>query len=218
MLNKHNLQIAKLTTDEATRYNLDCIKVTATETLVTNGRTALRVTKPRSPDEMPEGFAKETEGDFLLDGETALEIAKAIPKKIRGFYQAGNVFVSDLSDGVVTLLTPGLGTSRTYKQEIKGDQFPNVDAVMPEGEPIAEVVVALDLLIPLLKQIRKAQGNDRYPVVLVSIYGEEKQVRFDARNINTQQQICGLLMPVRQGDPSLARDYPVAPKVDDKAK
>lgn len=193
MLNKNNLRIAKIARDVTSRYNLDSIKITPTETIATDGHLLMRVTRPETG-----------EGEFLLRGELALEVAGAIDE---------NQYVAAGLEGEGVKVSFGdEERQHGFTQKIRPDKFPNYDKVMPEGEPIAEIAVNADYFIKILKLISKAQ-NTNVPIVLISIYGADKPVRFDAKIPYSDQKICALVMPLKEFD-ATQRDYPTKEKTE----
>lgn len=189
MLNKTNLLTAKIARDVADDFELGCIKVTPTETIATNGRLLIRVTRP-----------KDGEGEFLLNGYEAQKIAETIDEN--------DWLGVEVKEDAVIIINGDDDSQHTYTSKLNDGKFPNYEKVMPEGEPIAEVVLNVDFLIKLLKQFRKAQ-NASNPRVLMSIYGHDKQVRLDGDIPYSDQKMCALIMPIKIDSTSLKRDYPV---------
>ncbi len=85
LLNRYNLELAKLATADESRYSINAIYVTPTDTVVTDGHQLTIISAPAMPEEnypVIEGFepcGKEFE-PFLIDRKSALELAAAIPK------------------------------------------------------------------------------------------------------------------------------------------
>jgi hypothetical protein len=85
MLNKHNLNIARLAAKDESRYTLQGILVSPEHTTCTDGHQLTRVTTPKmDPQAYPEveggSPATKTWEPFILPRDAALAISKAIPK------------------------------------------------------------------------------------------------------------------------------------------
>ena len=85
MLNRHNLNIARLAAKDESRYMVTGVRVSPSETIATDGRQLTRVTTPKfKADDFPvkDGFKPTTTFEpFILPAQSALAIAKALPKK-----------------------------------------------------------------------------------------------------------------------------------------
>jgi hypothetical protein len=218
MLNKHNLRLANLATEEVSRYNLNCIKITPHETQVTDGHFAMRITNLQTDAEALTflGGEKEHEGEVLLDASVASEIARLIPANRHRDSPENKVFITGVSEQGVEIRSGSFDSKRVFVAREGRGNFPNLDITIPQGEPVAQVAVNLPMLIAILQQISKSQDEERHPHVLISLYGDEKAFRLDAYNNATEQFINVILMPLRSSDVKLGRNYPFPKKTEDK--
>src|SRR5215469_8657246 len=88
MLNRHNLNIAKLAAKEKSRISLQNIYVTPEATIETDGHQLISVTRPPVDKEqfpVKDGDSFTAVGNehspFMMSAVDALNIAKALPKK-----------------------------------------------------------------------------------------------------------------------------------------
>ena len=85
MLNRHNLNIAKLASKEESRFTLSAIRVTPVETVVTDGRVLVRVSNPTMPVEqfpaLPGATITDDFNPFNLPAAAALQLAKSFKKR-----------------------------------------------------------------------------------------------------------------------------------------
>jgi hypothetical protein len=202
MLNKHNFEIAELAPQDEDRLTLCGIYVTPNGTHETDGHQAVMVTdvttdQPNLFAEFEDVTPADTFTPFILDRESALKIAKAIPKKSSS--PAGAYAVVDgLSEGSDKAQ---VSVNDIFRQEvlrakkIEG-QFPDVLRVFPDKDAATlEIWFNIDRLIALLRTLKKfADGHERESVV-ARFYGQRKVVRFDIEGEG--QNIAAALMPMR---------------------
>jgi hypothetical protein len=195
MLNKQNLALLGITTVEFSKYNLDSIKVTPTETQATDGHVAMRVTRPRAD-------GNEYVGNFLLNRDAAKRILSVADKtkwEAAVTEQEGGTWVTVDFDE----------EEHIFKQSKMDDElFPDLDAVFPKEEPQAAVVMNIHLLIHTLRCIRKVLKGSSSRAVLLTLYGHDKAVRIDAVNRTTEQRAAVLIMPMDMEKTELRREYP----------
>lgn len=90
------------------------------------------------------------------------------------------------------------GCERVFKAKKREGQYPDISKAIPEkGDAVAEVVLNFDLIIPLLQAMRKCAPGKFAREVRIRLYGPNKQVRFDAKNNTTGQQVTGVVMSMR---------------------
>jgi predicted aconitase with swiveling domain len=224
LLNKHNLELAKLCAKDESRYALSGIQITERETVVTDGHILARVTLP---DIEPEHFPTITGlragapvacAAFIMPKDAALSIAKAIPvgRKRGSIPILSNAILDSVTEesgaqfarvGVTDLENPQVFNAR----EIAG-QFPNVDLVCPKRQDARfKVSFDLRLLIPLLQQMNSFLKSERVSTVQFSFYGDEATptpMRIDAHNPDTGQNFMGVIMPIRQIGDGSEYNYP----------
>jgi hypothetical protein len=102
------------------------------------------------------------------------------------------------------LFVNSLDSIQSFKSDLTG-MFPCYQAVIPTEKPIAEVALDARYLESLAKYVRE-HGDDRVPVLRLTLYGSDKAIRIDARTPDSQD-ILALLMPVRAS----ASDFAVRP-------
>ena len=201
LLNKHNLQIAELAPNKESRYTLRAILVTPKWTVTTNGCYLVAVTLPAQVDSnFPaiEGFTAVNGAgkQFLLDGTTALDVMKALPKKntipVLLHAAVGVETETSLSLAVTDLDSPKLFAPR------KGvGQFPAVEAVIPKDEA-ATVTIGLDAeyLKKLADSALKTCKGDRGREVTITLRVKDANsaVKMTARNADTGQEWMAVLI------------------------
>ena len=139
LVNKRNLELAKLASKDESRYQLSAILLTEAETVVTDGHILARVSLPEhKPDQFPviAGFTPNgSNRDALIPREAALEAAKRITKKTTiPILSCAAVAVEDkpadadageAKSAIVTIASTDLDTHQiTPTREPKG-RFPN---------------------------------------------------------------------------------------------
>ena len=207
MLNKNNFEIARLCPkpDEFTNYELSGIRVTPGGTETTDGHALLKV----SGEGDQEKFAP-----FGLPAQVALKIAKALPSdsEIPTQDQAKIERIPD-SNAVRISVTNQDADLDVYCARPMGGQFPDLNKVIPDvAEAAVEVLLDLDILIPLLQQVRGFHGNrnrrDKRWVprrATFRFYNRKGSVnrepsyqpqRIDAKN-DLGQELTAVIMPCR---------------------
>ena len=154
MLNKHNFEIARLCPkpDEFTQYALSGIRVTPGGTETTDGHALLKV----SGEGDQEKFAP-----FTMSAKAALKIAKALPADslIPPQDQAKIERIPGSKAVRISVTNQDADLDVYCARPIEG-QFPAIDKVIPDvTEATVEVLLDIDILIPLLQQVRKFHGN-----------------------------------------------------------
>lgn len=203
LLDKAVLGLAKLAPKEESRFSLTAIAVESKCATVTNGHYLVNVSGPRVSDkDFPEtpGLVHKTFADgpmaevVLVARDAALAALKALPRKTTLPTLQNAAMGEDKRLYVNTL-----DSSQSFDHRREG-QFPNWRAVMPTGEPTAEVELDAQYLKALCEYvIEHAEGsrNGQTPVRF-TLYGAEKAIRMDAPTENGGQILC-VLMPLRMG-------------------
>lgn len=212
LLNKHNLNIAKIASREESRYTLKAIQVTDRETVVTDGHRLVRVTLPTEckPGDFPqlEGFTPNGNGTpFLLDRDTALQATKLIPKKTTiPILNHAAVSACKGEDGQVQQIqvcVTDLDHTQVLRPKPDNGRFPAWECVLPAGEPLAEVCLDASYIEELGKLLREFGGSGL--AVRIRVYGKEKAVRMDARN-GDGQEMNAVVMPLRSSESKFFND------------
>lgn len=200
MLNKNNLNIAKLASKEDSKYTLAGILVTPQHTVVTDGvvlfvvaNSALEVADfPKVGDAEAIGSFK----SFILPSDAALNIPKVLPKKepIPILNHAAVTAVQEGEAGITaTIITTNLETSNRFDVHCTGGTFPMWEAVLPDtAKARLTMTVDADRLISLLQQFVFAKS----PAVTLSIQDAESAIRLDGVS-DEGQHLTGVLMPMR---------------------
>jgi DNA polymerase III sliding clamp (beta) subunit (PCNA family) len=203
MLNRHNLDIAKLAATEEGRYTITGIFVTPKETVVTDGTLLVKVTTPKTTAEsFPEMAHVEPATDefepFVLSKRAALEVAKAIPKSkhLPALEQAAVSAETD-KNGESVLYTHDLEFPRVFRERKLAGNFPDFERVIPAPERATFTIgLNADLLVKMLQTALRFKADKRAPCVKFSFSDEKSAVRIDATN-DQEQEFIGVLMPMR---------------------
>jgi hypothetical protein len=200
LLNKHNLQIAELASKDPSRFTLDVLSVTKERTAVTNGHYLVTVTLPGMADaDFPaiEGFTPSNGAtpEFLLNRETALEVAKAIPNKITiPVLRHASVGVSD---DAVSLAVTNIDSPKVFRSRKEEGQFPNIDVVIPDSKDTTlTIAFSAEYLMKLCKSAL-AVCDDRNATIKLEFRDPAHAVKMTAHNSDTGQDWMAVLMPKR---------------------
>jgi hypothetical protein len=205
LVNKRNLELAKLASKEESRYQLSAILLTEAETVVTDGHILARVSLPEhKPEQFPviEGFTPNgSNRDALIPREAALDAAKRITKKTSiPILTCAAVSVDDkpkdasgdeAKSATVTIATTDLDTHHITPTREPEGCFPNWHVIWPK-EAKLEIVLDCKLLIGLLQQAAQFGQYARF-----RFYGPDKAVRIDTQKNDDGQEFNALLMPAR---------------------
>ncbi|KKL39742.1 hypothetical protein LCGC14_2368220 [marine sediment metagenome] len=198
MLNKHNLNIAKLAAKDESRYTLTGIRVSPDETCCTDGHQLTRVTTPKMGVEnfpAKDGFTPTEDFEpFLLPSEAALSVAKALPKKstIPVLIHAA---VGEATDDDVQIAVTNLETFQLFDVRKMKGEFPSrerINSIIPDKAK-ATVTVRLnpEILVAILLQVRDFSRGE----MVLRVYDAESAIRIDASN--DDQEFTSALMPMR---------------------
>jgi DNA polymerase III sliding clamp (beta) subunit (PCNA family) len=203
MLNRNNLRIAKLTAKDGTKYAINGVLVTPTETVATDGHILVAVaTDPQTAEEIPSAIRSEADfAPFICPRDTAIEAEKTIPKN-HPVPLLKHAFVRRTEDGA-ELVATDMETDRTIRVQTIAGTYPNWRQCFPSTEPAATFTVDAVLLLNLLREIVpmvKARGS---APVTVRVYDHDsdannagRAVRIDARTVEGQN-VTALIMPLR---------------------
>lgn len=208
MLNEHNLTIASLAPKGSTKFGeFPGILVTPEETVETDGHQMICIGTPRDfradsfPDVKAIGKAVDQYKPFTLDAATALQAAKALPKK-PSIPILRSVAVVPQKDGSIRLGSTDLKQHQTY--DVKGEtnpQFPTTwQKCFPERDQAKfRISFNAELFEHVLAVARKTHNGQNH-LVEFSFYGPSRAVRLDWKNTDTGQTNKAVVMPMRFSD------------------
>ena len=225
LFNKHNFAIAALAASEESRFTLNGILVTPTETVVTDGHALIRVSTPSALEADPDAFPVWRSGDyqrstklpetfppFVLPTKNCREIAKAIPAKstIPVLKHAAVLQVEMKQDphnpdvqhpSAATFITNDADavSSRVFTAQVPEGRFPDYERVIP---PIENYDVSTCFNPALLSKV-----IDRFTSFLeedagagIRIYFERSGVvglTIEGENRTTGQIMKAVVMPMK---------------------
>ena len=129
------------------------IRVTPASTTVTNGHVLLKIST---------GDAADHFDPFILSSKTALKIAAALStgSKIPSEDHADVEHIEGEAAVKISVRSDEHLCRDVYSAQSINGKFPNTDKVVPVVEGAAlELCLDLDLLVPLLEQIRRFHGK-----------------------------------------------------------
>jgi len=173
-------------------------------TAETDGHQIVIVTSPESQPTLfpnPEGMEDaENFTPFLMDRESALSIAKVMPKRDPDAPENSMAMldVSTEAESDSTLAVIG-DIRRQILKSIKRDasKFPNIDAVVPRIEDARfEIRFNADILVPVLRLFQKFAGDGAsMSTITMRLYEAHAGVRIDADG--PEQKMIAVVMPLR---------------------
>lgn len=218
MLNQNNLKIAaiakKLNHDE--HNPMACLYVDKQRTVATDGAALLQVTKPAvSGDEFPEipdRAPEQVEHEYLLTRAEANDIERELKNNCKGGHGYSILsYASELTNGdgqPIKITTTDLDVFKTHTIRRIEEKYPNVDKVMPNGEPVLTIVfdaARLSRVMKLIHELKNGKKDDVSPVK-ISFYGDDKPAKLEATThdeSSNEQKITGLIMPLRYDKDSI---------------
>lgn len=200
MLNRHNFEIAELAPNDEQRLYLCGILVSPGATSETDGHQAVIVTavdelQPTLFSDAEEVIPAEQFTPFILDRESALKIAKAIPKKtenVEALYAVVDA-TTENSDRAMVSINDTFHQEIHRAQKVTGD-FPDVLRIIPDKES-AKFVMRINptLLTSVLKCVNKfCDGRDVGSIEL-RLFGAGQPLRIDADGVG--QILTAVVMP-----------------------
>jgi hypothetical protein len=201
LLNKHNLNIAKLASKEASRFTLSGIRITPTETVVTDGHCLMKVsTVAISSEEFPvcQGSGVTPQDDFKpfnLDAAQALKASAQLPKKSTiPVLGCAAVAVNGNPDRPA-LLTTDLEQFSTFKAMESGN-YPDYERVIPKAEN-APFAIGLDakLIKAMMEQFIAFIDSKGSAGITLRFTDERTAVLMEAKS--GEQTMLGVLMPMQ---------------------
>jgi DNA polymerase III sliding clamp (beta) subunit (PCNA family) len=200
MLNRHNFNIAKLVDDNASRFTLDGICVKNDRTEVATNHYLMTVSAPELdndnfpsiPDFTPLNFHE----SFIISKDDALKISKAIPKKhTMPICQNAIIGSQTAENGHAYIGINDLNSKQIFQAKKIEGRFPDTSQVIP-SQGKAKLTISFDskLMAKLLNAMADAI-DDKQPIVTFRFTDATSQVRIDAKNKETGQEIIGVIMP-----------------------
>ena len=207
MLNKFNFSIAALIDGDAIGP-IAGILVSPDSTVETDGHQIVMVSAPEAQPSLFPADDGISEADdftpFVLDKESALKLAKVMPKPKEG--NAREMAVIDIStetDGTATLAVNDDERRTIVKSEKIVGVFPDVVRIIPDTSGARfEISFNSDILVPVLKAFQGFLGT-----LTMRLYAALRGVRIDAEADG--QKMTAVVMPLRQvEDETAAQDAP----------
>ena len=200
MLNKHNLNIAKLAAKDESRYMVTGVRVSPEHTICTDGHQLTRVTTPKmGVDDFPaaEGFTAAAKWEpFILDAKAALAIAKAIPKSTTiPVLEHAAVGEATNDNGHAQIMVNDLESPQVFTPRKMDGQFPDYERVIPDKAKAAFTIGLNPLLLLSVLQAMKGFVNVKAPRMTLRFYDTDSAIRLDVSN--DEQEWTSVLMPMR---------------------
>ena len=207
MLNKSNFEIAKLC-EKASKepgHIYHGIRVAPNQTITTDGHVLLKISGIGDPEDFE---------PFTLPIGVAVKIANALPSgsKVPSLNQTEIKHVKGSTDARISVANLDVDQEadrNVYKAQPPRAHFPDIKQAIPDSDgAVVEMCLDLDLLIPLLEQIRKFHGKqDRKKKKIrrtatfkfyepTPRYDSGAPQRIDAMNAQGQE-LTAVIMPCR---------------------
>lgn len=206
LLTKANLELAKLASDNASRYTLNAIHITPTEVCVTDGHIlATLETSSQSCESWPSAGRGEVTDDwkpFNLDAKVALDLARRMPRKTTLPVLSMAAVVD--GDETVTVIATDLEQDFTAKAKRNGANFPDYKRVIwdPSEATFAFNLNAANLAV-IADFVQKLNGSKRGvsnpPSCILRFKSARESVRIEAASPDGQK-FLGLIMPAKYDD------------------
>lgn len=197
VLNKFSLDLVMLV-DKT--YLIKGIHVTSDFTEVTNGHYALRITNVKIwADDYPVGPGDEkievyTEPiDIVIPENVARRMQKNLPVRMNmPILQSAVPGQNTKKDGTnVEFITYDLEIWSPINFRPDDLTYPDLDKVLPTEHPELVLGFDPDYMIKLCQQFKK----NGVETVKLSLYGENKVMQLEGKNMETSQELKALLMP-----------------------
>lgn len=204
MYNKTNFRIASLAPGDE-RYYLNGIHITEDFTEVTNGHYLMRVAsvKKGEHNELPEREGlKPAKGEIncTIGAKVSKEIEKAIPvrRKVNTLpiLQHSWIVQNGAGNGQVKFMTTDLEQDQIITADKIDGQYPRTDKVLDtikKEKVVTEISFSAEYMMKLCEQFKEAEIKK----ITLTIHGETKAMELKGENVNEQQKIVALLMPMR---------------------
>lgn len=198
LLNKHNLNIAKIVAKEESRYTLNAIQCSPEGTVATDGHRLAHVTLP-SMDEANFPVIPNFEpsnghtGTFLLPSKAALEISKALPKKSTfPILQHAVVGIATPDSETVSLAVTDSQSPKVFTERKVSGQYPNWQMVVPKPE---EAKLTIDFNPQYLMDAAKLAMEFGADTVTLRLRDASNSITMECKNDKTGQEMTQVIMP-----------------------
>jgi hypothetical protein len=201
MLNKHNLEIARLASKEESRYVIGGILVTPAETVVTDGHCLVTVSTPKWPAEsfpVIDGVVPTEEFEpFILPAKAALEIAKAIPSSTSLLILQHVIVGEEGKDSKSAVLaTTDLDLPRVFRPRKLEGRFPDHKLVIPGRERVSVAIcLNLELLEKVVKELKALAKNKLGAPALISVIDDRSPCMIEVQG-EDGQTAQAVIMPI----------------------
>lgn len=209
LLNKHNLELAKLASKEENRFLLQGILVQPESTVVTDGQVLMEVTTAdfRAADfPQPPGIASATDEwkPFVLSAQDALAIAKTIPKKTTTPILSNAAVATPNGDDHMTIFTTDLERHNPVTVRKLTGTYPDYKRVIwPAEEAEFAINVNARNLADVLDFVAKFNESKRSetqpPDCVLRFKSNREAIRIDARVRGGDQKLTALVGPANFG-------------------
>jgi hypothetical protein len=195
MLNRFNFSIAALIDTESIGP-ISGLLVSPTSTVETDGHQLIVVTSPESQPSLfpPDDEIADAEEftPFILDRDSALKLAKIIPKPKEGApRELAVIDISTETDGTATLAVNDDDRRTIVKSEKIAGDYPNFGTLIPPVESARfEISFSSDLLGKILSAFEKFSGQ-----ITIRLFGANQGARIDAERDG--QVMTAVVMPMR---------------------
>lgn len=203
MFTKHNFKIASLlpSSTEDLPPSFSGLYVSPERTIETDGHQMVIVTRPESQPGLfssPDGLEDaEFFTPFVMDRDTAIKLAKSMPKRDKDAPERGMAMVdvhTEAESESTVAITEDI--RRVICKSAKGnaERFPMPEKLLkPDDEARFEVRLSPDILAPLFQIF---QGFCAFPSVTIRLYDQNDAVQITAEG-NDGQKMTALVMPMR---------------------
>ncbi|MEN6532206.1 MAG: hypothetical protein ABFD89_00990 [Bryobacteraceae bacterium] len=202
MFTKYNFKIASLLPSSAgdRHANFSGLYVSPERTIETDGHQMVIVTRPESQSNLfssPDGLEDaEYFTPFVMDRDTAIKLAKSMPKRDKDAPELGmalvDVHTEAESDSTVAITED---VRRVICKSAKGnaERFPMPEPILkPDDAARFEVRLSPDILAPLFQLF---QGFCAFPSITIRLYDQYDPVQITAEG-NDGQKMAALVMPL----------------------
>jgi len=203
MLNKYNLQIAKILKSVKEECDYSHLKVEKNRTIATDARVLFEVTRPRvNKDDFSENenYPLTENHSFYLSMEEANELMKTLESSSKKCFSSLIGVSQTVRDKecVTNLMvyTPEPSLVKQIKEKDK-ISYPNIDKVYPKEPPVKVVKLNARLLKSICEQVIKF-SDDSNSVITLALHKESELIGFFAERKETGQIMKGLLATLKR--------------------
>lgn len=234
MLNKISLLVKNICSKEESRFTLNGILVTPTETVATDGHRLAIITAPKAEKiedapAIPGCTPTAAFEKFILSVADCCRLEKLIPtggKKrflpavlthafigretipIKRKPGADNERVDNT--GIATIGVSDLDTPQVLNCRMMDGNFPDFERVIPKGKPAMSIGLNAKYMVDAFDMALKLRG-DTGQVVQFDVYSPQQAVVIRAANETTFQEMRHIVMPARIDVPYLPGESMLGP-------